>query len=202
LSVPFDDLVATMDRARAAGISSAIHAIGDHANRMAVDAFERVGASGSIEHVQLIHRQDALRMARLGIVASVQPEHAMDDRDVAETHWAGRTSDAFAFRGLIDAGVRIVLGSDAPVAPLDPWISLSAAVFRSRDGREPWHPEQRITAAEALMASTNGVSALRPGGVADLVVVDRDPHTCDAEELRSMAVFATFLGGRPTFGPL
>jgi predicted amidohydrolase YtcJ len=202
LSVPFDDLVATMDRARAAGISSAIHAIGDHANRMAVDAFERVGASGSIEHVQLIHRQDALRMARLGIVASVQPEHAMDDRDVVETHWAGRTSDAFAFRGLIDAGVRIVLGSDAPVAPLDPWISLSAAVFRSRDGREPWHPEQRITAAEALMASTNGVSALRPGGVADLVVVDRDPHTCDAEELRSMAVFATFLGGRPTFGPL
>lgn len=202
LSVPFDDLVETMSRAWAGGLTSAIHAIGDHANRLVLDAFERVGCPGTIEHAQLMHTADVARMAALGIVASVQPEHAMDDREVADTHWAGRTSEAFAFRSLLAGGVRLAFGSDAPVAPLDPWIAMSAAAFRSRDGLEPWHPEQCITVADALTASTGRVGTLRPGGPADLVLTERDPFSCTADELRSMPVYATFLGGRQTFGPV
>jgi predicted amidohydrolase YtcJ len=201
LTVPYEQLVAGMGRAWSAGISSAIHAIGDHANRLAVDAFERVGCPGSIEHVQLIHGPDIVRMARLGIVASIQPEHAMDDRDVAEMHWAGRTPDAFAYRSMLDAGVRLALGSDAPVAPLDPWMAMSAAVFRSRDGREPWHPEQRIDLRNAMRSSTGTVTELRVGGPGDIVVVERDPFACDGDKLRTMPVFATFVAGRATFGP-
>lgn len=201
LTVPADELVSAMRRAWSAGIDSAIHAIGDRANRLALDAFEAVGCPGTIEHAQLLSAEDVGRMARLGVIASVQPEHAMDDRDVAEIHWAGRTSRAFTFRALLDAGVALAFGSDAPVAPLDPWIAMSAAVFRSRGGREPWHPEQRIDLVQALAASSNGVAALRPGGVADLVIVERDPYAADARQLREMPVWATFLGGRQTFGP-
>ena len=200
LSVPYEDLVAAMTRAWSAGIGSAIHAIGDRANRLALDAFERVGCPGSIEHAQLLHRDDAHRMARLGVIASVQPEHAMDDRDVAEIHWAGRTSRAFTFRTMLAAGVGLALGSDAPVAPLDPWIAMSAAVFRSRDGRPSWYPDERIDVVDALAASTNGVLSVRAGGVADLVVVEQDPYAADADQLREMPVWATFLGGRQTFG--
>jgi predicted amidohydrolase YtcJ len=202
LSVPYQDLVAVMELAWSAGIASAIHAIGDHANRLALNAFEQVGCPGSIEHAQLLHGTDAARMGRLGVVASVQPEHLLEDRDAADILWAGRTSDAYVFRSMIDAGVRLAFGSDAPVVPADPWSALSAAVFRSRDGREPWHPEQRISVGEALAASTNGVSCLRAGGVADIVLVERDPFDCSADELRAMPVFATFLGGRQTFGPI
>jgi predicted amidohydrolase YtcJ len=201
LSVPYQDLVGTMRQAWSAGITSAIHAIGDHANRLALDAFEEVGCPGSVEHAQLLHPADVRRMSRLGVVGSVQPEHLLADRDAAEILWAGRTSDAYVFRSMLDAGVRLAFGSDAPVMPADPWIALSAAVFRSGGDRGPWHPEQRISVAEALAASTGGVSGLRAGGVADIVLVERDPFGCSAADLRTMPVFATFLGGRQTFGP-
>ena len=89
---------------------------------------------------------------RRSIPHGPQPEHAVDDRDVADRYWAGRTHRAFAYRWLLDAGVPLVLGSDAPVAPLDPWIAIAAAVHRSGDDRAAWHPEQHIPLAAALLA--------------------------------------------------
>jgi predicted amidohydrolase YtcJ len=198
-TVSYDELVPLMRRARDAGITPAVHAIGDRANARVLDAFEAVGCTGSIEHAQLLRRDDIARFAALGVVASVQPEHAMDDRDVADRYWAGRTDRAFMLAELSNAGVELALGSDAPVAPLDPWVAISAAVGRTRDGREPWHPEQAIEARAALAASTGGRgAAVLAGGPADLAVVELDPFAASADELRSMPVAATLLAGRFT----
>lgn len=195
-----DQLIPLMRRAAEAGVEPYVHAIGDHANTLALDAFETIGSGGRIEHAQLLADSDLRRFAELGVVASVQPEHAMDDRDVADHYWAGRTGRAFALRSLLDAGATIALGSDAPVAPLDPWVTIAAAVGRTRDNRAPWHPEQRITNAEAIAASTR--SRVQVGEVADLVVTDIDPLTADHEQLRTMPVAATLLGGRFTHDAL
>ena len=186
------ELLAAARGGVARGLVPDIHAIGDRAVTEAIDVFEALGIPGTIEHVQLVRDDDLPRLARLGLTASVQPEHAMDDRDVAERYWAGRTGRAFAFRALADAGVHLALGSDAPVAPLDPWITMSAAVTRTRDNREPWHPEQALTPLEALRATAHD----DPG---DLVIVDADPF--DPSNLRDMPVHATMVAGEWTFGP-
>lgn len=200
LTIATEDLVPLMRTASAAGITPAVHAIGDEANRLALDAFELVGCRGRIEHAQLLRREDFARFGALGVAASVQPEHAMDDRDIAERYWAGRTDRAFALRSLLDSGADLLLGSDAPVSPLDPWVTISAAVFRSRDGRDPWHPEQCITVGEALAGSTH--SRVAVGEPADLIAVDRDPTTASADELRAMPVALTLLAGRTTHSTL
>lgn len=196
LSVPPDALRPLMARATAAGLGCAIHAIGDAANALVLDAFAATGASGSVEHAQLLTPDDVARLAGLGVVASVQPEHAMDDRDVADRHWAGRTARAFPLRELHDAGARLTLGSDAPVAPLDPWFAIGAAVDRARDGRDPWHPEQRLAPDVALAASVR--SRVAPGEVADLAVLDADPLAVRGDDLRRLPVAGTLLGGRWT----
>ena len=202
-TVSYDELVPLMRRAHDAGITPAVHAIGDRANARVLDAFEAVGCTGSIEHAQLLRRDDIARFAALGVIASVQPEHAMDDRDVADRYWAGRTDRAFMLAELSAAGVELALGSDAPVAPLDPWVAISAAVGRTRDGREPWHPEQAIEARAALAASTGGHGAeVLAGGSADLAIVELDPFSASADELRSMPVAATLLAGRFTYDTL
>lgn len=193
-----DELRRHLLRASSAGIIPAVHAIGDAANSLALDVLEEIGCAGSIEHAQLVHAADFERFARLSIVASIQPEHAMDDRDVADHYWAGRTGRAFAFASLVAAGATIRLGSDAPVAPLDPWISMAAAVSRTRDERDPWHPEQRILSAVALAASTGGRGVVKAGSVADLVVTERNPLVASDLELRHFDVSATMLGGRWT----
>jgi predicted amidohydrolase YtcJ len=198
LSVPPEHLVPLMAHAHRRGLACAIHAIGDHANTLALDAFAASGARGTIEHAQLLTDADVARFAALGVTASVQPEHAMDDRDVADRYWAGRTARAFPLASLVAAGVRLVLGSDAPVAPLDPWIAVAAAVERARDGREPWHPEQRVNLLTALAASTDGQPlVLGPGASADLCVLDADP-LADGAPLRGMPVAGTLLAGRWT----
>lgn len=199
LTVEQHQLVDLMVRASRAGIEPAVHAIGDHANTIALDAFEAVGCRGRIEHAQLLTAADLPRFAQLGVAASVQPDHAMDDRDVADRYWAGRTERAFPLRSLLDAGATVLLGSDAPVSVLDPWLTLSAAVGRARDGRQPWYPEQAIGVAEAIAASTRSVIAV--GQPADLVVTERDPLGSSGDRLRDMPVFATLLGGRFTHGP-
>ena len=202
LTIPYDELVPLLRRATQAGLVPAVHAIGDHANRLALDAFERLGVSGSIEHAQLVADADFERFARLGVVAGVQPEHAMDDRDVADKYWPGRTGRAFALASLLAAGAELALGSDAPVAPLDPWITIAAAVARTGDDRAPWHPEQAISVDDALIASADGRRALEAGGPADIAVLDIDPLTATTDELRRMPVAATLLGGRFTHNAL
>ena len=196
LTVAPDRLEELMRRAADAGIHSSVHAIGDHANTLALDAFERVGTAGRIEHAQLLATADIPRFARLGVVASVQPDHAMDDQDVAEHYWPGRTDRAFPLRSLLDAGTSLVFGSDAPVSPLDPWSAIAAAVTRTRDGRQPWHPEQCISVEEAIRVSVR--TRIRVGEPADLVVLDRDPLAASSAELRGMPVAATILAGRFT----
>ncbi|WP_400998957.1 amidohydrolase [Agromyces sp. GXQ0307] len=208
VNVPYDELVPHLRHAERIGLVPAVHAIGDRANERALDALEAVRPGGwqgraTIEHAQLLRRDDLARFAALGIVASVQPEHAMDDRDVADLYWSGRTDRAFMLRDLAAAGVELALGSDAPVAPLDPWIAIAAAVGRSRAGREPWHPEQRLDARAALAASTDGVGAeVREGMAADLAVVELDPLAASVDELRGMPVALTLLGGRATHDAL
>lgn len=193
LTVTPDRLIELMTRAWHAGIEPTVHAIGDRANTIALDAFEAVGCPGRIEHAQFVSTSDLPRFGQLHVAASLQPDHAMDDRDVAEKYWAGRTDRAFPLRSLLDAGATLVLGSDAPVSPLDPWNTIAAAVGRSRDGRAPWHPEQAISVAEAIEASTRSTVAV--GQPADLVIVERDPFASSPDELRDMSVFATMLGG-------
>lgn len=199
LNVPPDDLVPLMTAAARHGVHAAIHAIGDRANTLALDAFEATGARGSIEHAQLLTWADVERFAALRVAASVQPEHVLDDRDVLDAVWGDRAARAYPFRTLHDAGVRLLLGSDAPVAPLDPWLAVAAAVTRTRDGREPWHPEQALSRDVALAASVR--SRVAVGRPADLVVLEADPLGCDAATLRGMPVAATLLAGRWTRTP-
>ncbi|KQQ00631.1 MULTISPECIES: amidohydrolase [unclassified Rathayibacter] len=198
LTVGPEELDGLLARAVAAGIRPTVHALGDAAVSIALDSLARVGG-GRIEHAQLVTAADLPRFAALGVVAGVQPAHALDDREVAERYWRGQTDRAFALRSLVDSGATVVLGSDAPVAPLDPWVAIAAAVSRARAGEEPWHPEQRLTVAEAITASTRARRLRpRPGDPADLVVLDRDPLASDSEELRTMPVAATLVAGRFT----
>lgn len=200
LTVTEDELVALLTRAKVAGFTPAVHAIGDAANRVALDAYERVGVSGRVEHAQFLRPEEVARFGALGVTASVQPEHALDDRDAAELNWPGQTGRAFPLRSLLGSGARLAFGSDAPVAPLDPWVTMSAATARARDdGREPWHPEQSVSRRDALAASARGRTEVAVGDVADLVLVDADPLTAPDDEFRRMPVAATLLGGRFTF---
>jgi predicted amidohydrolase YtcJ len=198
LELPYEQLVPLMERAHRHGIAPAVHAIGDDATRVALDAFTEVGCPGRIEHAQLVHPDDLARFAALGITASVQPAHAPDDRDVADRYWAGRTGRAFPYGALLAAGARLEIGSDAPVAPLDPWDGIASAVARTDDGRPSWHPEQAIPLDVALAASSGGRTGIHVGDPADLVVVAADPTDLTPDDLRDIPVTATFLAGRPT----
>lgn len=202
LTVAPDALRELMTRATGAGLSCAVHAIGDVANSHALDAFAATGASGTIEHAQLVAHADIPRFARLGVGASVQPEHAVDDRDLTDSVWAGQTAEPYPLRALAAAGANLLFGSDAPVSALDPWAAIAAAVHRTRDGRPAWRPEQGLDAATALAASTAGGShagsALAPGRIADLALVDLDPLTADEASLRAASVHATMIEGRLT----
>jgi predicted amidohydrolase YtcJ len=200
------ELRALLDRAHRSGLEVATHAIGDAALREALDAYAATGARGSIEHAQLARREDVRRMAELGIRASVQPGHLLDDRDLTERVWGDRSARSFAFRWMLDDGVELAFGSDAPVSPLDPWLAMAAAVHRSADDRDPWHAEQALTVREALAASVDGRPMVRPGSPADLVLLDQDPllgvhdQTDTAalgKALRAMSSAYTLVAGRP-----
>lgn len=198
LTVPPAELTELLTVATGAGLAVAVHAIGDRAVTGALDAFTVSGATGTIEHAQLVRHADLARFGRLGVIASVQPQHALDDRDLVGRHWAGQTSIGYPLGALRDAGVELRFGSDAPVAPLDPWQAISAAVTRTDDEREPWHPEERLTREQALQASTR--TALRPGEPADIAVCGLDPLAASGPDLRAMPVLATLVAGRLTHG--
>lgn len=196
LTVPPAELTDLLTVATGAGLSVAVHAIGDRAVTAALDAFTTTGAVGSIEHAQLVRHADLARFARLGVVASVQPQHAVDDRDLAGRLWDRQTSVGYPLQALRTAGVAVRFGSDAPVAPLDPWQAIAAAVTRTDDDREAWHPEERVALDEALAASTR--TSLRPGEPADIVLTGLNPRAASGADLRGMPVIATVLAGRVT----
>jgi predicted amidohydrolase YtcJ len=202
LRTPPAELERLLRRATAAGLDVAVHAIGDRATAIALDGFAAAGCTGRIEHAQQVHPRDLPRFAELGVVASVQPRHAVDDRDAADQHWAGATGWAFPYRALVDAGAELVLGSDAPVAPLDPWDGIASAVHRSLDERAAWHPEQHLDLDVALAAASGGRRAVRVGDAADLVVVAEPPAAVLAREgaggLRALPVLGTLVAGRWT----
>ena len=191
LTVPQEELTPLLRRAGETGFVPVVHAIGDAAVSIALDAFEATGLRGRIEHAQLIADADLARFGRLGVAASVQPAHLLDDRAVAAEHWPGRTGRAYPFRALLERGATLAFGSDAPVAPLDPWLAMRAAVDRALPGEEAWHPEQRIPLAAALDASTRGRATPRVGDAADLIALDRP-----AEALDPAAVAFTLIAGR------
>jgi predicted amidohydrolase YtcJ len=196
------ELTALLARAHMSGLEVATHAIGDAAVAAALDAYAGTGARGSIEHAQLIDRADVRRMAALDLRASVQPGHLLDDRDLTELIWPGRGDRSFAFRWMLDEGVRLCFGSDAPVSPLDPWLAMAAAVHRSADARPAWHPEQALTAREALAASVDGQPMVAVGSPADLALLDRSPLASSddpavvAKGLREVRVELTVVDGR------
>jgi predicted amidohydrolase YtcJ len=207
------ELAEIITEATAAGFPVAVHAIGDRANRDALDAFSQTrevwqprGLRQRIEHAQLVAHDDLRRFHALGVACSVQFSHAPADRDLAERLWGAQIEGAYAYRSMLEAGALLVNGSDAPIEELDPLAGIRAAVRRTCDGRPPWHPEQALTVEQALRASTVGAAWLEgaetargrliPGFLADLVVLDRDPFVdLDAE------VVATMVAGRWVHNP-
>jgi len=192
-------------RAHAGGLEVATHAIGDAAVREALAAYADTGARGSVEHAQMARREDLRRMAELGVRASIQPAHLLDDRDLTDRIWGERSGRCFAFRWMLDDGVELAMGSDAPVSRLDPWLAMAAAVHRTADERDPWHAEQALTVREALAASVDGQPTVRPGSRGDLVLLDRDPLLRDLDPadtaalsvaLRAMSSALTVVDGR------
>jgi predicted amidohydrolase YtcJ len=207
-----EELADIIRRGATAGFPVAVHAIGDLANREALDAFEQtrddwqpLGLRPRIEHAQLLTPEDLPRFAELGVAASVQFSHAPSDRDIADRFWAGKTDRAYAYRSLRDSGALLANGSDAPIEELDPWAGVCAGVLRD------WHSEQRLTFDEALRATTVNPAwlardehrrgRLLPGFLADLVVLDRDPFELTPEQLPDVRVVATMLGGRWVHNP-
>jgi hypothetical protein len=205
-------------RAARAGFPVAVHAIGDRANRDALDAFAEtrdewrpLGFRQRIEHAQCVAREDLPRFAQLGVATSVQFSHAPSDRELAERFWADRLEGAYAYRSLLESGAVVANGSDAPIEELDPWAGVRAGVLRTLDERPAWRPEQAVTVQQALEASTltpawlaydeRRRGKLVPGYLADLVVLDRDPLACPTEELAEVEVVATMVGGRWVHNP-
>ncbi len=195
---PRGDLARVVADARDHGFEVALHAIGDRAVAEALDAFEQTGARGSIEHAQLVRDEDLLRFAELGIAAGIHPEHALDDRDITDALWVGRTTRAFPYGALAAAGAVLRLGSDAPVSALDPWMGISAAVHRTRDNQSPWEPGNALTIDQAMRAAW-AFPVVRTGVPADLVALDFDPAEMSPSALRVMPVALTMSGGAVTY---
>jgi predicted amidohydrolase YtcJ len=213
-----DELAEIVRAAARVGWPVAVHAIGDRANRDALDAFAETrdewalrGLRPRIEHAQCLDAADVSRFAALGVAASVQFSHAPSDRDLASRLWADRLDGAYAYRSLSDAGAVVANGSDAPIEELDPLAGIRAGVLRTLDERPAWRPEQAVTVEEALHATCLAPAwlagderrrgKLLPGFLADLVVLDRDLVTCEPEELADLQVVATMAGGRWTHNP-
>jgi predicted amidohydrolase YtcJ len=222
--VDMRQLAETMRAADMAGLQLAVHAIGDRAVTELLDAWEAVVAANGpqdrrlrMEHAQHVRSADVLRMARLGVIASVQPYHVIDDgRWVAGRIGDARGAEAFVYRSLLDMGVRLAFGSDWPVAPLDALAGIDAAVNRrTLDGKHPdgWHAEQCVIVEEALGAYTSaaahavfaerGLGTLEPGKLADLVVLSEDiTRPTRRDSITDAEVLLTVVGGRVVYDAL
>ena len=156
-----EELEDIVRRAAAAGWPVAVHAIGDRANRDALDAFaatqdawKPLGLRQRIEHTQCLDPADVPRFAALGVACSVQFTHAPSDRDLAERFWGDHREGTYAFRSLLESGAVVANGSDAPVEELDPLAGIRAGVLRTIDERPAWRPEEAVTVEQAIVAST------------------------------------------------
>jgi len=206
-------------RAAAGGLALAIHAIGDRANRQALDALEAAIRSGAgrglrhrVEHVQTLHPADIPRFGALGVIASMQPIHATSDMAMADRHLGARARWSYAWRSLAASGATLAFGSDAPVESMEPLRGIHAAVTRQRPDGSPaggWYPEERLTAAEAVAAYTLGAAyasgeeslkgSLVPGKLADVVVLSQDLLAIPPSEILSTRVEHTSLGGQVVY---
>ena len=218
-----EQILEDVSRANAGGLACAIHAIGDAACHVVLNAYERAaerlrahggpgapGARNRIEHVQLLHPDDLPRLSRLGVIASMQPLHATSDLLIAERAWGARCATAYAWKSLLDAGTRLAFGSDCPVEVSDPLAGIHAAVTRRRadgsPGEEGWYAGQRLSVEQAVHGYTVGAAyaagretelgSLAPGKLADLTILERDIFSIPPHEIRAVAVSATMVGGR------
>lgn len=214
---PYPVLLEGIRRATTSGLDVCVHAIGDEANRLVLDAFTVVRAEGHrgilrIEHAQHVRRADVPRFAQLDVVASMQPSHCTADHELADLIIGDRPLASYAWRTLLDAGTRLAFGSDAPVEDPNPFYGIHVAVTRQRaDGQPPggWRPEERIIVDEALRGFTVGaheavgrtdVGRLVPGQLADLVSLDRDLWAVDPADIRDTQVLQTVVGGEVAYG--
>jgi hypothetical protein len=208
-----EQLVRDIGRANAADIACAVHAIGDAACHVVLNAFEKAGRPGlrnRLEHAQLLHPDDLGRLARLGVTASMQPLHATSDMLIAERSWGGRCAGAYAWMTLLRLGTALAFGSDCPVEIPDPLAGIHAAVTRRRadgsPGPQGWRPEQKLTVDAAVHAFTLGAAragsrehelgSLEAGKRADLTVLDTDIYRIEPHEIRGVKAAATIVGGR------
>jgi hypothetical protein len=221
-----EEMMEKVSQASAAGLPATIHAIGDRAVHAVLDVFEAVrqeeAARGTlpthmrhrIEHVQIIHPQDAPRLGQLGVIASMQPNHATSDMDMAERYWGDRSDYAYNWRLQLEAGAVLALGSDAPIEPIEPLPNIQAAVTRRRadgtPGPDGWRSGKdgrgRLTVEEAVRGFTLGpayaaglggrLGRLAPGYLADLVVLGQDIYTCDPMAIGETEVAGTMVGGK------
>lgn len=215
-----EQLRAAITAANKADLHVAVHAIGDRANDWLLDAFEKVEQTGPkkdwrfrIEHAQHLTPAAIKRFGPLGVVASMQPYHAVDDGRWAEKRiGAERLKGTYAFRSLIDSGAHLTFGSDWPVAPLDPLTGIYAAVTRrTADGANPngWQPQEKITVAEALRSYTaenawagfqeGKVGVLKQGALADFAVLSKDLFTVPPTQITNVKVVRTIVGGREMY---
>jgi len=215
--IPLSKMRDRMMKGDAAGLQLCVHAIGDAAISQILDLYAELekahGAADRrwrIEHSQHVALKDFDRYAQLHVIASVQPYHAIDDGRWAKRRIGPeRIRTTYAFRTFLDKGVRLALGTDWTVAPLNPMLTLYAAVTRATlDGKNPngWVPEQKLKLAEAIEAYTMGSAfaefqesqkgSLTPGKLADIVIVSDDLFAIDPKHIRDVQVDTTIVGGR------
>ncbi len=210
----FDPMELRSDVARAAagGLAVAIHAIGDRAVRVALDAVAPTRITSPalrqrLEHIQLVREEDLGRFGALGVIASMQPIHCTSDRDLADRYWGPkRTARAYPWRTLLERGAVLAFGSDAPVEPIDPLLGIHAAVSRRRPGdRDAWFPAQRLSLDEAIHAYTAGAAystgrekdwgTLEVGMRCDATIVDRDLAKVEESEILGAKVSGAVTDG-------
>lgn len=220
LFVDGEELFEIASQAAQGGLAMTVHAIGDRANHEVLNAFEQLRQfereqqlphyRHRIEHVQVLHPDDLGRLADLDLIASMQPIHATADMEVANKFWGARCATAYAWRAQLEAGARLAFGSDAPVESPNPFWGLHAAVTRRRQDGSPgakgWFPEQKLTLREALLAFTHGpayaawmedrLGKLKPGYLADLVLLESDPFELPPQDLQHLKPKGTMVGGR------
>lgn len=211
------------------GISLAVHAIGDRANREILIGYAKLRAyernllqnitnkfRHRIEHVQVVHPDDLPRFSQLKLIASMQPIHATSDMHMADRFWGNRSEYAYAWRSLLDHQVPLVFGSDAPVESPNPFWGIHAAVTRQRADGSPslqgWYPKQRLRVEEAIHGYTTGaafaagmedyLAKLAPGYLADLLVLDENPYSCESDSLLNIKPLATMVGGEWVYSVL